>query len=140
MKRLIALVAVVALLAGAGCKATLEQGGAYAPVDGSGAALIQPDYGFFIVDSAFDLAYSSIDAAFTFEYSNRVMLWRISPDIKHGLDSIRPQAVEIRNEYIKARAAYMANPVPAGLDQLQALLAKVQQLASTATALLPKGN
>ena len=43
-------------------------------------------------------------------------------------------------EYAKARAAYIANPVPANLTTLEAVLAKVQQLMETASAALPKSQ
>lgn len=101
---------------------------------------VQPDYAFFIVDSAFDLAVSALDAAFTFERVNRAMLWKVSPDIKHGLDQVRPVAVQVKVDYAKARAAYMANPVPANLTILQQVLARAQQAAATAEAILPAGS
>lgn len=116
----------------------LEQGGAYAPVDTNGVATAAPDYAFFVVDSAYDLAYSAVDSVFTFERQNRAMLWAISPTIKHSLDNLRPQAWGIAVKYAKARAAYMANPVPANLTLLQQLLAEVQQLSATVQALLPQ--
>src|SRR5258707_8090524 len=85
-----------------GCnKSTLEPGGAYAQTNQV------PDLVFFQIDSAFDLAYSAIDAAFLFEFQNRPMLWTISPNIKHTLDSIRPQAVAARDKYLAARTIYI---------------------------------
>ena len=124
-----------------GCSSTgnkLDPGGAYAPTNGP--VQVQPDYAFFVVDSAFDLAYSTVNAAFQFEYDNRALLWKASPNIKHALDQIRPKAVDVRNRYIAARTAYMANPVPAGLSQLQSILAEIQSLATAAAAALPKGT
>lgn len=126
-----------------GCKSTLEQSGAYAPdpvtnaVSGA-VTQVTADKPFFIADGAFYLAYSAIDAAFTFERDNRATLWALSPDIKHALDKIRPDAVVARNSYIAARKGYLANPTPAGLSDLQFALAKIQQLQSAATAVLPK--
>lgn len=132
----ISLALLGALLAAPiGCKhPSLELGGAYA------ATNTVPDYAFFVADSAFDLAYSTIDAAFKFERDNRALLWKISPDIKHTLDQIRPQASVVTTQYLTVRAAYMANPVPANLTTLQTVLAKMQQLATAATAALPKAK
>jgi hypothetical protein len=93
---------------------------------------------FYTVDATYDLAYSTLDAAFKFERDNRALLWKASPTIKHTLDAVRPQAVQVNAEYLTARAAYIANPIPAGLSTLQSILAKVQQLSVTATAALPK--
>jgi hypothetical protein len=134
---IVPMLLLVAVLGLAGCKGTLEQGGAYAPIGTNGVVTIAPDYAFYVVDSGFDLAYSTVDGAFKFEADNRMLLWSISPNIKHTLDQLRPQAVTIRNEYAAARAAYMANPTPAGLTTLQAALAKAQQIAAAAMAVLP---
>jgi hypothetical protein len=98
----LAFLAVVILpfALGATCKqARLEPGGSYAPVDATGAYTVQPDLPFYQVDAAFAFAYSALDAAFKFESDNRVMLWKISPEIKHSLDRIRPDAVTARNQY-----------------------------------------
>lgn len=147
MKKLFApivlcLATVALLLLSPGCassNARLEPGGAYAPVTGTGTnAVANPDYSFFVVDSAYNLAYSTIDAAFKFEHDNRQYLWGLSPQIKKTLDSIRPQAAAADSEYLTGRAAYLANPTPAGLSGLQAILAKVQQYASAISAALPK--
>lgn len=115
-----------------GCKSTLEEGGAYAPV---GQA---PDKAFFATDAAFDLAYSAVDAAFNFEKANRQLLWQISPDIKHSLDKLRPQALLIAREYTTARKAYLSNPTPAGLTTLQTILGRMQQTSTAIQAVLPK--
>lgn len=138
MKRFTAILfAALTLLigVGAGCRnpsAKLEPGGAY--------TVPAPDYAFYTIDAAYDLAYSSINAAFKFEYDNRAYLFGVSPQIKHTLDSIRPQALDADKQYLAARAAYIANPTPAGLTGLQAILAKVQQFASAITAILPKAK
>ena len=89
------------------------------------------------MDSAFDSAVSALDAAFTFERVNRAMLWKVSPDIKHALDRVRPQAVQVKVDYAKARAAYMANPLAANLTALQQVLGRAQQIAAIGTAVLP---
>jgi hypothetical protein len=137
MRKIKILFACLAL-AFTGCKASLQTGGAYAPVDAAGAATVQPDMSFYVADAAYNLAYSVVDAAFKFEYDNRALLWKASPQIKHTLDGVRPQAVAANLEWAKARQVYMLNPVPANLSALQAILAKVQQLAQTATSVLPK--
>lgn len=115
-----------------GCKATLEEGGAYAPV---GQA---PDKAFYAVDAAYDLAYGAMDGAFKFEQQNRQLLWQISPEIKHALDKVRPQALVVARQYTAARKAYLANPTPSGLSTLQTTLSRLQQLSAAATAALPK--
>jgi hypothetical protein len=118
-----------------GC-GSLEPGGAYAPVDTNGVATAQPDKVFYTVDASFELAYKSLDFIFAFEASNRNLLWRISPEIKRGLDVVRPKAVQLRDEYILARIVYKANPVPANLDALKAALEKIEQLLATAQAVM----
>ena len=128
----------VILTAGIGCKSSrLESGGAYAPtvtnaVTGEVTATQAPDIAFYNVDSAYLLAYSTANAAFDFERNNRAMLWKISPQIKRTLDTIRPQAVAANMRYLAARASYLANPVPAGLTQLQTILAEIGSIASAA--------
>lgn len=135
---LLILLIFPACLLFAGCKAPqLEAGGAYAPLDANGVAIVAADPVFFEVDSAYDLAYSTIDGAFLFERQNRAALWQISPQIKHTLDAIRPQAWAVAVQYAKARQAYIANPVPANLSTLQSVLAHAQQLVATAQAVMP---
>lgn len=114
----------------AGCKKTLEPGGAYA------ATNTVPDITFYQVDSGFQAAYSTLDAAFTWERSNRDALWKISPSIKHDLDGIRPKAAEVVQNYAAARTAYKQHPTPAGLTTLQTILAKARQLMDTAQAVI----
>ena len=129
------------LLFWGGCATHLEPGGAYAPVttnvDGTLTPLSIADVGLFAADSAFDLAVSAMDTVFKIERENRVFLWRQSPEIKHALDSIRPQAVEAKRRYAMARAAYLENPVPANLSTLQTILLEAQALTAAATAALP---
>ena len=135
------------MLAPIGCANTkkLEPGGAYAPaittVDNgvtNTVAIAAPDKGFYAVDAAFDLVYSTVDAAFTFERDNRLLLWKISPEIKHQLDVIRPQAAEALQKWALARDAYMRNPTPAGLTTLQTVLGQMRQISQAAQAVLPK--
>lgn len=141
-KNLLSVLATVILAVGligcGGCKASLESGGAYAPATTNAAGVVTPtqapDLAFYNVDAAYALSYSTVDAAFTFEKNNRAMLWKISPQIKHALDSIRPQAAQANISYLRARASYLANPIPAGLTQLQTLLAQISNLATAAQA------
>lgn len=143
--RLIIPIITVACACLVGCASRLESGGAYAPtkeVIENGqtniVATAAPDKGFFVVDASFDLAYSAVDAAFNFEKNNRLLLWRLSPEIKHTLDKIRPQAFNAVQIYGTARDAYLANPTPAGLDALKTALGKMQQISAAAQAALPK--
>jgi hypothetical protein len=125
-----------------GCATKLEQGGAYAPIttnaDGTVMATAQPDIGLFAADASFDLAVSALDTAFKFERDNRALLWKISPEIKHGMDAIRPKAVEVKLKYAVARSAYLANPIAPSLDTLQQVLAEAKALSAAAQAVLPK--
>jgi hypothetical protein len=71
---------------------------------------------------------------FRFERDNRDNLWKLSPDIKHTLDKIRPDAAQAVQTYAAARKAYIANPTPTGLSMLNTILAKVQQVSAAAAA------
>lgn len=141
-----------------GCQssnARLAQGGAYAPVqivyvtnappDGGPITILTntvptqaPDFAFYATDAAFDLAYSTVNAAFQFEYDNRAMLWQVSPSIKHAIDAIRPQAAAAVSAWAKARQHYLANPTTAGLGTLQTLLSEVQSAAQAALIAVPQ--
>jgi hypothetical protein len=138
---LVAATAMLTLTPGCGTE-KLEPGGAYAPavtnVDGTVTATAQPDIAFFTIDASYELAYNAIETAFSFERNNRALLWKLSPEIKHGLDAIRPTASQVKLKYARARAAYIANPIPAGLDTLNQVLSEVQALSNAATAALPK--
>lgn len=126
-------VSAFTLFTAASCNtARLEPGGAYAPVGQV------PDLAFYQVDAAYDLAYSTIDGVFNFERRNRAALWKISPEIKHTVDKVRPEAWKLNQDYHKARAVYLQNTVPSNLSTLQTILGKMQQLAATATAVVPK--
>lgn len=138
IQRILSLTLLVSVFLCGGCKATLAPGGAYAPTTTNGVPTLAPDMAFFIADAAYQIAYNTIDAAFTFERNNRTYLWSVSPKIKQTLDGIRPQAVTANNDYLRARAAYVLYPVPANLTTIQAVLAHIQQLMATATSVLPK--
>jgi hypothetical protein len=48
--------------------------------------------------------------------------------------------VDGKLKYAQARAAYIANPVPANLDALNTILAEVKALTAAATAVLPQNG
>ena len=132
------LILAASLCLFSGCTSPkLEAGGAYA-TSGTNVVANTVDYGFFVADSAFDLAYSAIDAAFKFERDNRAMLWAVSPNIKHTLDGIRPQASAAAATYAEARKHYLFAPSSAGLTELQTALAAVQRIESAVQSALPK--
>lgn len=144
-KLFIQLLLVFALASFIGChRGTLEPGGAYAPVttneDGTITPTSAPDPEFFHVDMAWDLIESAVNTAFEYERNNRALLWQVSPEIKHTLDRIRPEAVEVRKTYYTARKAYKASPTPAGLTTLGTLLGRLQQVSEAVTAVVPKSN
>ena len=137
MKKLLPLLFLSLALLGSGCKGTLAPGGSYN--SGSTNVVIgKLDYAFFVTDSAYDLAYATIDAAFKFEKDNRELLWGRTRLIKRELDDIRPKAVAINGKYLTARAVYLSNPIPSNLTILQTVLAEMQRLATTTAAVLPK--
>lgn len=131
------------------CRSVLERGGAYAPgtfvvaTNDSGVvvtnfiAISAPNRAFYIADASYDLAYSAVDAAFEFERKNRDMLWRLSPSIKKTLDDLRPKAWDVNVKWAKARQAYLMNPTPDGLTDLQRTLAELQNISNAARATLP---
>jgi hypothetical protein len=119
-----------------GCSSTLENGGAYAPLSGSGTNLAAAsDISFYTVDLAYQLAWNSADAVFQFEYNNRPELFKVAPNFKHELDKVRPQAIAANAEYLAARAGYADKPTPAGLSQLQTLLGHLTQISQAIQAL-----
>lgn len=129
-----------------GCKGPLEPGGAYAPIvlstntAGVITTNVVADRGLYTADSGFVAGEAVLGLAFRFERNNRALLWKISPDIKHGLDKIRPDAEMAVQSYKSARIAYLANPTPAGLDLLNTILAKVTQYAAAAQAVINTVN
>jgi hypothetical protein len=138
---LICLTLIIGLLTGCQLAGNrLEAGGAYAPVTtnelGQVVPLTAPETELFVADTAFKLAYDSLNLAFTTERDNRELFWGMSPDIKHTLDALRPKAVAIVKQYALVRTICLANPNPANLSQVQYVLAEVRRLASTASAAL----
>jgi hypothetical protein len=131
-------VAMIGLACFTACQATLAPGGAYAPANTNGVATVQPDMEFYIADAAYQIAWQGMNGIFEFERDNRETLFQLSPSVKHTLDQIRPNAVTANKEYLRAREAYKANPVAAGLTPLQTALAKIQQLFKTAQAAVPQ--
>lgn len=137
-----------------GCATKLAEGGAYAPaqitvvtnadstLSTNVVQLAAPDFAFYTVDSSFELAYNITQTCFKIERDNRALLWKISPQIKHTLDTIRPTAVDVVKRYGAARTAYMLNPTPAGLGALQNLLSRAQNVASAvqAATIVPPGT
>lgn len=125
-----------------GCKKTLQPGGAYAPVvittNAGGVTVTNvvdlPDMAFYQTEAAFKTAYDLTDGIFKWERDNRLILWGVSPSIKHSLDAIRPTAAAIVKQYGIARTAYKANPTPAGLDLMNTILAKMEQIRASAEA------
>lgn len=114
----------------------LEVGGAYA---GTAELAAQPE--LFVLDASFDLAHAALDATFKHEKANRAVLWKISPNIKRGLDKIRKEAGIVKGDYALARKIYEENPTPAGLHELQTALNKLQVLNVAALNVVEKkGN
>ena len=115
-----------------GCnKATLAPGSLYTATNATPSTL---DYAFFQVDSAFSLAYATCDTAFNFEANNSAFCWKLSPDIKHTLDKIRPEALRLAQQYAKYRKLFIANPSSINLSSLQTTLDSLQPLTSQAQA------
>ncbi len=130
-------ISMLVIAALTGCKGTLAPGGAYNS-GSTNTVIVKADYSFFVIDSAYRLAYSTIDAAFKFERDNRLLLWGKTKEIKKALDKIRPQAVDINRQYLLARAAYIRNPTPAKLTILNALMLEIQNLSNAVMAALPQ--
>jgi hypothetical protein len=133
MKKYFLLITIAAAIVGFGfgCSTDrLEVGGSYAQ---PGQA---PDLILFQTDSSFDLAFTATQALFKFERDNREMFWKISPDIKHSLDKARPVAFECGKEYQRARAAYLLNPSPEGLDTMKTVLSKMSQIYAAAATVI----
>lgn len=144
MKRLLQASILVFILSFAivGCKSRLASGGAYAPTVTNSAGVVsaafEPDMAFYVADSGFDLAYSTIDAAFKFEKENRAALWKLSPEIKRTMDALRPKAWQVLQKWAVARKTYLANPIPSNLETLKEVLAEMKRLNATAASVLPK--
>jgi xanthosine utilization system XapX-like protein len=121
-----------------GCSTKLESGGVYAPVttNSSGVVTTNADMAFYAVEKTFWTTYQVLDAAFAAERDNRALYWSISPDIKHSLDKLRPQAWDVVTRYIAARRAYEAAPSTGNLTTLQGILDEVTKLSVSASAAL----
>lgn len=128
-----------------GCAGSLAPGGAYAPmttnaVTGATEMLQAPDLPFFQVEFAFSIAHDAAALAFSAERNNRALLWKVSPSIKHTLDSVRPEVDKAELDYAHARTAYMANPIPANLDTMQTILDRLKAAAAAAQAVIPSST
>jgi len=130
MRKYIAALCVVFAVGLVGCKAPLEQGGAYYP------AGQQADKPLLVADNLYRVSYTTLDLLFTFERDNRAALWSLNPGIKRGLDKVRNEAWEINVQWATARALYKANPTPDNLGALETILAKIQQLVPVAQTIL----
>ena len=130
-------ISMLVIAALTGCRGALAPGGAYHSGN-TNTVILKADYSFFVIDSAYKLAYSTIDAAFKFEKDNRLLLWGKTKEIKKTLDKIRPQAVDVNGQYLLARAAYLRNPTPAKLTILSALMLEIQNLSNAVMAALPQ--
>lgn len=133
MKKLFVFASVLAIVSMAGfttgCKTpTLEPGGAYAVTNQVA------DTALFVADGAYQVAYKSLDFAFTFERANEALLWKMNPNIKHTMDKLREQAWSLNVQWSKARQAYVAQPIPSNMSALKTVLAHMQKLAVTAQA------
>lgn len=115
-----------------GCKTPhLEAGGVYAPTNSTGA-VVYNELGLALADASYKFTYESVRSVMKFERDNRAALWALSPDIKHALDKIRPQAVDINRRWAEARHLYKANPTPAGLSALQDILSTMERILAVA--------
>lgn len=135
--------AVAILLVVGGCNSPkLAPGGAY-----SGSTLTTNAAGvvttntisasepeLFIADSAYKLAYDTVDGILLFEFNNRVALLVQFPALKPSLDKVRPVILDVDRRWAAARQAYKANPTPAGLSTINTILAEIQKLIPTAQA------
>lgn len=135
----------------AGCSslgANLADGGAYSPVviitttnaEGvvtvNASRVIEPDFKFFVADSAFDIASGVVIGVFKFEKENRAAIFAVTPKIKHELDKVRPVALDIIRRYGAARKIYIKNPTPAGIGKLEATLLEIQKVSLIAQTII----
>lgn len=129
------VIGLLGLMGLTGCvtEQRLETGGAYAATATQAA---QPE--LFVLDASFDLAHAALDATFKHEKANRALLWKISPNIKRGLDQIRREAAVVKGDYALARTIYLETPTPAGLAAAQEALNKLQRLNVAALNVIEK--
>jgi hypothetical protein len=97
-------------------------------------ATAAPDMAFYTMDAAFAVAHDTYDMVVNLERNNRLLLWKLAPAIKHTLDATKDNAWIASVTYTTARAAYLANPTPAGLTTLQTALSQLQAYATAAQA------
>ncbi len=138
------IASIILSIGGSGCKtALLESGGAYAPVQTNGltgvvTATSAPDLPLLLTDSAWTLAYNGALVACEFEKANRVLLRTVAPSLKASMDGYRDKIWLVNRTWARARQAYLAHPVPAGLSGIQNAIAAMQQLAAATAATLPR--
>lgn len=131
------LLLAVALVCGGlfaitGCKTpSLEKGGAYAPTNALGQ-VIYSDLGLALADASYKFAYETALMPLRFERENRAQIAMLSPTIgaqvKTALDEVREEVWKIDQRWALARKAYKANPTPAGLSTIQAILSEIERL------------
>ena len=129
-----------------GCQTHLATGGAYAPgiitlttnADGSttttSTATGAPDLALYQADTAFSIGYATFTAVSDYERANRAALWKISPSIKHTLDTYRPQAADVYFRWGMAREAYLQNRIPANLTILNQLVDQITSITQAVQA------
>ena len=139
----IAALSLAMVFGSMGCKTNeLAAGGAYNqnPTGTNGTDSALPDVGFYLVDSAFDLGETTLDAALKIEANNRAFYFKLNPVIKHSLDSIRPQAWKAIGQYTAARADYTATHSTNSLAVMQAANNQISTLSAEATSLVTTTN
>lgn len=144
MKPFVLQVLCVLSLVVCGCQHRLEPGGAYAPAVTNAAGVIiptaAPDLTLFTLDASYDLAYTATLTACRIEKQNRLFLQSIAPGLKREMDKVRAATWQIDQDWAKARAAYLSQPVAANLSAIQRALAEMQRWNAVATSLLPSIN
>lgn len=124
------VVLAVTLCVGCGT-ARLEPGGVYAPTNAVGQ-IIYNELPLAVADASYKLAFQSILLPMKFERDNRAALHVLNPNlgwaVKTKMDSLRLQVQDVDKRWAVARAAYKANPTPAGMSTLQTALAEISRL------------
>lgn len=134
MKRTILILTAIAAIALVGCvkgNKRLETGGAYAQVSGSST---NADYAFFAVDLTFKTVYSSVDAAYKFEFDNRDDIWKVSHKVKQVLDKTKPSITKAVIGYGIARQQYKLNPTASNLESMKGYISLLQTSLSIVAA------
>ncbi len=121
-----------------GCSTTrLETGGVYTQsvTNADGTVTVSADAALYATDATFKMAVSALDTAFKFERDNRAALWSISHDIKHTMDTVRPQAADAVKRYAAARAVYIQTPIASrNLTSVSGIASEITTLLATASA------